>query len=226
MPAPSFTHARLLNEMHSCDAAGCSLPRSGIDRWCRDHLNTVRRYGHPAAGPLRPNRWATERDQVRALLAANSDHPGLQQVLSMLSAWIATGCANESSYPGAEEVARLSRHGVSVLDILAEVCAFWCWLQANPRALPQGGTDGDKAVDYAISRAVFNLAPRPQRVAWPSQISYSRKARSTALAHIGRHLRQTLAPFLANVSHHVEPPEAKAARAAEAMKAPFSRPSL
>lgn len=225
MPAPSFTHARLLNEMHSCDAPGCSLPRSGIDRWCSDHKNTVRRYGHPSARALRPNRWATERAQVRALLAANSDHPGLQQVLSMLSAWKATGCANESSYPGAEEVARLSRHGVSALDILAEVCAFWAWLQANPRALPQGGADGDKAVDYAISRAVFNLAPRPKRVAWPSQTSYSRKARSSALASVGQHLRRTTAPFLINVAASIEPPDAKAARAAEAMRAPL-RPSV
>jgi len=226
VPTPSFTHAQILNEMHSCDAAGCSLPRSGINRWCSDHLNKARRYGHPAAGPLRPNRWATERAQVRALLGANVDHPGLQQVLAMLSAWMAKGSANESSYPGAEEVARLSRHGVSALDILVEVCAFWCWLQVNPRSLPQGGADGARAVDFALSRAVFHLAPRPQRVAWPSQTSYSRKARSSALAHIGRHLRQTLAPFLVNVSHHVEPPEAKAARAAEAMKAPFFRPFL
>lgn len=228
MPAPTFNHAKLLNERQCCDASGCHSARHGVNRWCREHLNTAKRYGHPQAGPLRATRWATERDQVRALLSANGDHPGLQQVLSMLKAWMATATSNESAYPGANEVARVARHGVPPMDILVEVCAFWAWLQSNPRALPQGGPDGDRAVDFAVSRAVCGLAPRPRRVSWasPTKTSYSPKARSTSLAHIGRHLRQSLAPFLANVSHHVEPPEAKAARAAEAMKAPFFRPSL
>lgn len=227
MPAPSFNQAKLINEQKCCDAPGCSMPREGINRWCLSHLNTVRRYGHPAAGPLRSTRWATERTQVRNLLEANEDHPGLQQVLTMLKAWIGRAAANESAYPGAEEVARIARHGVQPLEVLVEVCAFWSWLQLNPRAIPQGGADGTRAVDFAISRAVFGLAPRPRRVSWasPGKAPYSPKARSTALAHIGQHLRQTLAPFLVNVSHHVEPPEAKAAKAAEAMKAPF-RPSL
>lgn len=227
MPAPSFASAKLLNEQKCCDAPGCTMPRDGINRWCRTHLRTVRRYGHPEAGPLRPNQWAEERRQVRTLLEANEAHQGLQQALHMLKLWMAKATADDRAYPGAEEVARIARHGASPLDVLVEVCALWSWLQGNPRAIPQGGPEGDRSVDFAISRAVFGLAPRPRRVSWasPNSVPYSPKARSSALAHVGQHLRQTLAPFLVNVSHHVEPPHVAAARAAEAMKAPFFRPS-
>ena len=226
MPTPSFTRAQRLNEQQCCDASGCSLPRHSIDRFCSSHTNTYRRYGHPAAGPLKPSSWAPFRAQVRTLLDANADHPGAQQVLRLITAWMATATNNDSAFPGAEELARLSGHGVTAMDMLVEACALWSMLQRSPRTLPQGGPDADRAVDFAISRAVFGLAPRARRQSWttPGSRSYSTKARSSALAHIGKHLRQTLAPFLVNVAHSIEPEADLKAKAAEAMRAPFRSP--
>lgn len=225
MPAPSFTNARRINEQRCCDAAGCALPRLGLERFCASHARTYRRYGHPTGRPVKPSSWAAFRVQVQTLLAANADHPGTKQVLQFLSAWMAKATTNETAFYGAEEVSRLVRHGVTSMDILVEVCAFWSWHQRNPRALPSG-PDADRAVDFALSRAVFGLAPRPRRVSWatPGSPAYSPKPRSSGLAYVGKHLRQTLAPFLVNVAHSIEPEEVLKAKAAEAMKAPFRSP--
>ena len=58
------------------------------------------------------------------------------QVLRWMSAWVASANSSEGSFKGADEVARLTRHGVTPSDILAEVCAVWSWLQAHPADAP------------------------------------------------------------------------------------------
>jgi hypothetical protein len=226
MANPAFSLARHINEQQCCDAPGCRLPRTTIERFCKTHRTAYVRYGHPAGAPLKPAAWAPIATQVRSLLSANADHPGTQQVRQFLSNWMATATANENAFYGAQELARISRHGVNAMDVLVEVCAFWTWLQRNPHALPQGSRDSDRAVDFAVSRAVFALAPRPKRVSWhkPGSRAYSTKARSSGLAYIGKHLRQTLAPFLVNVAHSIQPEEVLKAKAAEAMRAPFRSP--
>lgn len=207
--------------------------RQGLSRWCKDHTTRGLRYGHADAGPLRPKQWAAERRAVLELLEANADHPGLQQVLSVLSSWSAKARSNEDAFKGADEIARLARHGITSLDILSEVCACWTWLQQNPHALPVGS---DRAADFAISRAVFQLAPRPRRQTrgpggyWPVTVkapanrSYSPKARPSALAYVGGHLRAILAPFLANVAHSLETREEQHEAQQAALRAPLRAP--
>lgn len=227
MKSPLFSLAVDKNQLGTCAAPGCALHRYSISQFCKDHHQQALRYGHPHARPLKPAQWAKERAAVRHLLESNPDHPGLVQVLELLASWSALAVGNDAAFKGAEEIARLARHGIKPLDILTEVAACRAWTAANPNALPS-----DKARDFAISRAVFALSPRPRRFTrgpggyWPVTAkarlpSYSPKARPSALAYVGAHLRAVLAPFLANISGHLEAAELRKVHTEAAMRAPF-----
>lgn len=229
MQSPSFTRSLLKNSAHACDLRSCGRPRTGLNRWCVDHLRHAQRYGHPQGRPLRPNLWAVERGLVANLLAKNANHPGQLQALEWVRGLLAQAASNEGAYRGAEELARLSRHGVTALGILTELCAVSLYLGSNPRAVPD-----DRSWDFAVSSAVFQLAPRPRRItrrpggAWPvsgkvdPRRTYAPKPRTSALAHVGLLLRQALAPFLANVQTAIESRDAQRIAFEAALTAPLS----
>ncbi|MGA0610646.1 hypothetical protein [Caldimonas sp. KR1-144] len=152
----------------------------------------------------------------------------MRSIVAYLDQWSTEACADEKAFRGANEIARLKRHGIKPLELLTEACAFWLWLQRHPQVLPS-----DRAEDFALSRALFGMAPRPRRQTrgpggvWPvnkklaASCSYAPRARPTAMAYVGQHLRRTLAPFFANVVSSIElQAEQQAAREA-AMRAPF-----
>lgn len=207
----SYLRCKHQNSLNHCSLPGCGRPRTGLNAWCRQHLDRARQYGHPSAQPFRPSAWTSERKEVSSLLASNADHPGLLQVCQFLADWMARAAADGHAFKGAQEVARLVRHGVTALQVVTEVAAFVLWHSARPTTFPT-----DRAVDFALSRAVFMLAPRERRVTrtrgisgtWGMKASgrhsYSPKPRPSALAHVGRFLREALAAFLANVRGAVE----------------------
>jgi hypothetical protein len=136
--------------------------------------------------------------------------------------------ADESAFKGAREVAQLVRHGVSPLQLLTEICSHWFWVSDFGHRFPS-----DRAADFALSRAVFALAPRP-RVAtkgpgssgtWgrPTDTpqSWSVKPRESALAYVGSHLRVYLAPFLASVVSGIEEQRKLTADPQALMRLPF-----
>lgn len=209
--SPFQAHQRYLrdkadNSRRLCSLPGCGQPRHGLHGWCRVHAARARLYGHPLASPMRPSTWTKERREVAAVFAGNVDHPGLLQVLRLLADWMARAGADEHAFKGARELARLLRHGVTPLAVATEVAAFWSWQSVHGGALPT-----DRALDFALARAVFMLAPRERRVCGSRGIagtwgmkantpqSYSPKPSAAAMAYVGRFLRQALAPFLANV---------------------------
>lgn len=218
---------------HRCDLPGCDRPRHRIDRWCIAHVGKAQHYGHPQARPLNPKLWVTERESVRAVLDANQDHPGQQHVLRWLTGWVQQANTNSAAFKGADEVARLTRHGVQPVDILAEAIACTAYLQANRRAVPD-----DVAWDFAVSRAVFALAPRQRRHTRGRSMAikldsrtqanrtYSPKPRKSALRFVGGHLRTVLAPFIVNVVASMRTPQQREQDLIEAMKAPLKAPGL
>jgi hypothetical protein len=230
MPS-TFSIHRHRNETQPCDLPGCGRPRWGLNRWCRSCTGQANQYGHPKARPLRASQWTEERKLVRQLLDANPDHPGIHSVVDLISSWSATACSNELAFKGADEVARLARHGIKAADILVEVVAAWLWLQRQPHAVPD-----QRSQDFAMSRAVFGLAPRARRQTrgpggvWPvtrklsANCSYSPKAKTSAMAYVGQFLRMALAPFLANVMHSIEQQAEHQARFQAAMQAPLQVP--
>lgn len=211
MPSFKFQQYQQANQLRTCKAPGCHLPRHSINLWCRAHFDRAELYGHPHARPLKRSTWSLQREKVESLLDRNADHPGLQSALSFLASWSAQAAANEQAFNGAEEIARLVRHGVTPKAILVEVCACLLWLDQNPLALPD-----DLSRDVALSRAVFGLAPRARRQTrgpggyWPvtrklaHNHSYSPKPRRSSVRYVGPFLRQALAAFIANVGMTLE----------------------
>jgi hypothetical protein len=231
MQSEHFRRSVASNELHRCSNKSCGRLRVGVNAWCQPCLMKARRLGHPQARALRPKQWAAERQAVAALLATNEGHPGLRSALDLLTRWSAKATANEAGFKGAREVARVARHGASSLDILTEVAAFHVWIQRNPHGLPD-----QRARDFALSRAVFQLAPMPRRmVAGPqgrwrvsgeasTQNSYTVKPMPSGLAYVGSYLREVLAPLLANIAHSIEQQHQHQADLAAAMRAPLRAP--
>lgn len=215
------------NELRQCSAPGCKSDREGVALFCRSHQGIYKQYGHPMGCPIAAKQWAPQRATVAELLTTNADHPGVTQAVQVVSDWVAKAQRSADAYKGAEEVRRLVMHGISARDILATVSAVSLYLHLNPRAVLS-----DRAADVAVSRAVFALSPRPRRIlktptGWGSvkkPTSYSPKARASAMTAVGKHLRESLSPFLANVVRSVETLGEQKAQAQAAMAAPL-RPS-
>lgn len=198
--------------------------RSGLDAYCSRHNTVYRRFGHPHAGPIKSIHYRSYRKEVSDLFNVNSNHPGLIHALDYITRWMQQAAAPEASHKWAAEVSRVGRHGVSPTEVLIEVCSFWCWLEANPRALPD-----TRAEDFALSRAVMALAPRPRRItreaANKGSSGYQLRPRFSALDSIGSHLRQVLAFFLVSVSEAVATKEARAAETLAQLRAPLASPT-
>jgi hypothetical protein len=153
----------------------------------------------------RPSAWRTQRAEVEALFRANEGHAGLLQAQQFLADFIARACADPKAFKGAVEVARLPAHGITPHALLVELCAAWAWQQDCPHSLPS-----DEARDFALSRAILGLAPAPRRPCGSDSFvrswlkSYSIKPKRSALAFVGKYLRQTLAVFLATTWSGIE----------------------
>ncbi|MBE0547775.1 MAG: hypothetical protein IH627_09005 [Rubrivivax sp.] len=210
--SPAFTADITRNALRQCNAPGCALPRDHINAWCRRHLDWARRLGHPSAKPYRASVWKKERQEVAAVFDAHPDHPGLLQVLGWLGDWMAKAAQSDQAFRGAREIARVSRHGVTPLQVLTEVAAFTVWEQANQHAFPD-----QRSRDFGMSRAVFGMAPRMRRACTPKGSkfgtwgqpttgprSYAVRPLPSGLAFVGKHLREVLAPLLANITQAVE----------------------
>lgn len=217
-----------------CRHPGCSKTQFQVGPFCVNHASRARRYGHPAAMPINRRHFDLERTQVRALLRDNIDHPGTKHALGFVSDFMAQAAAVDDEtpsapWPGGREVRRVIRSGARPLDVLVELAALALYLQRHPFALPD-----DQSRDFAASRAVFQLAPRSKRYvrdsagAWPvnpkpgyrCKFAYQEPLRS-ALAYVGKALREPLAPFIANVCTTVEQYPDRRKKVEEDMRLPF-----
>jgi hypothetical protein len=221
--------AKAANALSTCRLPGCTLPRTGLQPWCSGHDRTARRYGHPDGAPIKRRQLLPYRTEVESLLSANEAHEGLLQVLVFLDRWIVEAQGNPRAWKGAQEVARLHAHGVNARRLLVEFLAAALWLQDHGHRLPD-----DRARDFMLSRAVFSLAPRARKPTGPAwwrteraktPASYAAKALPSALAYVGRHLRQALAVFLANVQAGVEAERRQKTDPDAALRAPLRAPS-
>jgi hypothetical protein len=206
-----------MNQTHRCSAKGCTAFRKYISLYCGPHLQKVQRLGHPDARPISPKRYAAERAAVASLMVSNQTHPALVAACSYVEAWMAQAVADDGSFPGAEQLARLHRAGVEPEAVLVEVAALWSHLQSHDRLLP-----GDRAIDVALSRAVIGLQPLPRRTAHSGKGSYRLLPRTSALNYLGRHIRITLSVFLVNCHQAVISRHDRAASLIEAMRAPMA----
>ena len=217
--------AKARNAAKDCSAHGCTTKRNGLDMFCTPHNGVFRRYGHPTATPIKPANYTPYRALILPVFAANETHPGLIAAQDYVAQWLSKATANEKSCKAASELARLVRAGVSARDVVVEACAIWCYLADNQRALPD-----TRAQDFAISRAVFALSPRPRKYsritsADPTQRSYGVRARFSSLSGCGSVIRAVLAHFLVNVQEAVSTRDARAAATLAALRAPLKSPT-
>jgi hypothetical protein len=230
---PKFTEEVRQNTNKLCNAPSCCRPRAGINIWCKHCLITARLYGHPQATPLRSFQWKVEHREVTSLFASNGNHPGFLQVIKFLEGWMVKAAESESAYRGAEEIARILRAGITAKDVLVEVVAFWLFT-SRPEA--KAALPTTKALDVALSRAVFALSPRPRRVTsgnskkpgewWKLPHTkpsiYSPKPRVASVGYIGKFLRETLSVFIANAEHAIGQQRLVKADPDALLKAPFT----
>lgn len=229
----TVTTARAANALNPCLFRHCHEPREGLSHWCRPHTRTARRYGHPAAGPVKRREWAPHRQEVEQLLAANEGHSGLHQVVQFIDRWMQEAALDPQRFKGAREVTRLHAHGITARALLVEFLAASLWLHDRGHALPC-----DRSRDFFLSRAVYGLAPRPRRACggrapygntWGMKSntpkSYAPKALTSGLAFIGQHLRVTLAVFTANVVHGIESERQAKVDPMADQRAPLQAPS-
>lgn len=207
------------NSLHLCALPGCSERRSKLANYCASHALRAARFGHPNALPVPPSRYVTERLEVAALVAANQNHPAVVAARSYLEGWMQTAAVDESAFKGAEQIARLVRNGVTATEVLLEVAALWSHSSTHGGLLPD-----DRARDVAISRAVFRLCPLPRRQTYRSSSAnhnYALRPRASALAYVGRHLREVLAVTLVNIHSAVTARHERAAAAIREMQKPL-----
>lgn len=206
-----------------CSAPHCSVHRHHLNAWCRGCLDRANRYGDPTAGPLRRSSWSSYRTAVHRLFDLNMGHPGLIEAISWASAWMAKSASDSLAYPGAQEVGRLVAAGITPRQLIEEVAAVSMYLHECPFLLPT-----DKARDFALARAAWNLAPRRARVTYAGGRklrTYDRPSRGS-LIHVGKLLRAQLAGVCLQARIGVEELARLKSRTAEeidaARKAPFA----
>jgi hypothetical protein len=144
--------------------------------------------------------------------------------LDYVTQYLRQATQNEDSSKAAPELARIVRYGVSPRQFLIELCAVWCFIQDNPRGLPD-----TRSEDFALSRAVAQLAPRPRMITRAAELKGSPghivRAKFSALDSIGSHLRSVLAFFLVNVYEAVSTRDTRAVETVQQLRAPLVTPT-
>lgn len=223
-PSTPLGLAKVRNQSKECSARGCNERRHGLDAYCAQHNTAYRRYGHSSARPIKAANYTPYRKEVLSVFGANEAHPGLVACLDYIQRWLQGAAADEDSSKAAPELARLVREGVGPREVLVEACAFWCHLKENPRTLPD-----TRSEDFALSRAVMALAPRPRRYTREAiqkgTTGYQQRCKFSALDSIGAWLRSVLAFFLANVYEAVSTRDARSLATLQALRAPLASPT-
>lgn len=220
-----------INQWKTCFSPGCTNERTGYNRTCRAHTPRDKINGHPLAGAIRETEYRPEVDAVRTLFAEDPDHPGLLHTLKAMEVWMqqakaAEGLSVQSQpYPSAPEVARLVRWGVQPVDILATFFGALYWQQHNRTSrLPD-----DVSRDFALSHAVLRLAPRAKRgfrgLSASGTASYIRP-KFAPLQHLGKHLRQWLAPLYPVVAQALDSRDQQREEVLASMRQPFRAPAV
>ncbi|WKB55967.1 hypothetical protein [Eleftheria terrae] len=211
------------NQGHSCTVAGCGRRRSGFHSLCNHHKDKARLYGDPLGKPVHAQEYQDLILQVRELFDSQPDHLCLVASLKAVTAWTAEAAAasgrGQEPFPGAEEVARVLRHGVQPREFLVVLCAFLVFAGQQSQRFA-----GRQAEDFALSHALFKLAPRPRKFTRNGESSSSIPPKFAALKHVGRYLRQLLAPLAALTRMAVEARDQQKQELQDGMRQPFVAP--
>jgi len=197
--------------MTACAVPNCFKGRAPSSKYCRPHARRLNSYGSPTGRPI-PRRWLYHHAaRAKAVLEANSGHPGLHQATDELARLLGSSRAQAVSgriEPGSMHLARLAAEGISPVTILAMVAGVALYDRENERALRSR-----KEYVHAIGRAVAGLIPR-RRLA----------SRSRAVTALGSLMVDRYAPLLAGVVKAVADVDEASRQRAVALSAPLKTP--
>lgn len=148
-----------MNQHSKCSVDDCWSLRTRFGLYCRKHKRRLAMYGSTSGKPLPKQVVAGIALRAQRLLSANEDHPGLARATGELQrrldeardTYRTTGAPNGAALYWS----RLAGANVTPLQILSAVVAVIVLDRENHRALPN-----QKALEYALARAVFGLAPQ------------------------------------------------------------------
>lgn len=221
MPVPKyFTDGLRRNAGKPCNHPSCSKPRYRISSWCHAHTEAVTKHGHPDGVFIHPNQYATEHHEIAEFIKANLSHPGIVSALQWIDEWqrmtICDDPIERAKQPnGIDAMNRLRAKDITPQQILTEVAAIWLYSYRSPNRLPD-----DKRLTYAISRAVYNLAPAHKRTSWNTGKVARQRINAGELKGIGGRIRDTIGLLVMNIISTLQARES----AKEKIKASFMAP--
>lgn len=112
-----------INEALPCRVPGCSRHRDRISPYCALHARNRWFWGHPEGTQILDSEYKAQLQEVRSLINANPDHPGVKYAIDYLNRWM-VAAETLGAGPCPERVARF-RGVVNPLDILVELAAVW-----------------------------------------------------------------------------------------------------
>jgi hypothetical protein len=228
----NFRIATILNTRKPCDFPACTNRRKAVGRWCAAHMRLCTLYGHPQGHLITKAQYWSYVKMARRILKRleATHHPALTAALDITGRLLARGpeprrttyAATSARYLLWRELERIE--DVTPMQMLETVVGVFLFSHHQPRILPS-----DNRLTYQIGQAVFRL--RPLTVSRSYYNDDSGKVENTyrvpsgqAVGLLGRRLRTSLAPFLANVVQTVEQQHREQAEQAMALSSALSTP--
>ena len=187
------------NSTLPCNAPNCTARRRNLGMYCVTHEHKRQKYGHPAGRNI-PRAWyLMELEEVEHLLTRLANHGAVQAAIQWLDDLILRACAGVN-VPARKQLIQLRNNGVRGRECVKEVLALCLYSYRRQAALP-----GDIRLTFMIANGLLRLAPRDYK----THIAERGKAEGaiiksyTTFGHnarrdLGKLVRETLSPFLAN----------------------------
>lgn len=166
-PASRRARVRLVQGL-TCDVKGCSLPVTGLSRYCDDHDKANERYGHPLGrlttiGELKPYRTL-----AREFIDQHHDHPGIRAALDWIARLITETPEPRHIHQRSTPEQRLGRFmgqmrrgGVDPRDFLAVVAGMALLREWRPYTFKS-----DRHFAHQTAIRVLRLIPAPHVARW------------------------------------------------------------
>jgi hypothetical protein len=211
------------NRRRPCDLPGCRYRRSFTSRWCCNHADNLRQYGHPLARHIFRREYEGHVKYARRFLTRHAQHPAVIAALEVVDGLLQPGHQPavrrlSEHYQLWKELVRLERERLQPREVLDVILGLFLFSCHNPRVLPD-----DQRLTYALANAVFRCRPLYSRKQWTGTEvkSIPQPPGALAVGLLGNRLRDALAPFVGNVLHALEVEYRAEERKARQLKVPF-----
>lgn len=181
-----WKYAEQINTSRKCSVKSCSTDRVGFSKYCSTHRFRKLAYGDPESRRWRVKDFETEAEQVRQLVQANSNHPGVQKGIQFFQQWINRACTVGGQL-AQRQCARLNDEGITAQELLVDCGSIWLYSFDRPWDLPT-----DTALTYALALAFMCKSHNSKGCV------SSRGIGTTVRRKVGEHIRNGVGMLLSN----------------------------